>query len=382
MKKALLISCFAGWYEKRLEPIKDFLDKEYDVEIVVSDYNHMAKNEVRQRFKECKYIHVPKYNKNMSVARIWSHICFGKAAKKEIDRINPDLIYLIVPPNTTANYCLKYKKKNPQIKYYLDVIDMWPESLPLKSLKNSSVVKLWSNLRDGSVKIADHIFTECDLYRDRLKSVINDPERASTLYLFKAVSQDEISRVKSILERKKGGSPKCPMISLAYLGSINNIIDMDTIRSIVIGLKNNGYAVKIKIIGDGEKKDAFLEALKSADVEVKFYGEVYSQMKKIDLLAQCDYALNIMKSTVTVGLTIKSIDYFSMGLPIINNIKGDTWELVEKEKIGINYDGDIQKLLISIQIGTGRNGEPLQCYEKYFTRAAFEYQMKTIMKIL
>ena len=35
-------------------------------------------------------------------------------------------------------------------------------------------------------------------------------------------------------------------------------------------------------------------------------------------------------------MTIKSMDYFSMGVPIINNIKGDTWELVEKEKVGVN----------------------------------------------
>ena len=34
---------------------------------------------------------------------------------------------------------------------------------------------------------------------------------------------------------------------------------------------------------------------------------------------------------------MKSIDYFSAGLPIINNIGGDTSEIVKKYNCGINY---------------------------------------------
>ena len=45
-----------------------------------------------------------------------------------------------------------------------------------------------------------------------------------------------------------------------------------------------------------------------------------------------------MKQSVVVGLTMKSIDYFEGGLPIINNIHGDTWEIVLREKIGYNID--------------------------------------------
>lgn len=43
-----------------------------------------------------------------------------------------------------------------------------------------------------------------------------------------------------------------------------------------------------------------------------------------------------MKDTVCIGLTMKSIDYFQAGLPIINSIQADTAEIVNKYKIGIN----------------------------------------------
>ena len=47
-----------------------------------------------------------------------------------------------------------------------------------------------------------------------------------------------------------------------------------------------------------------------------------------------------MKSSVCIGLTMKSVDYFRHGLPIINSIPADTMELVSKHGIGIPYQKD------------------------------------------
>ena len=43
-----------------------------------------------------------------------------------------------------------------------------------------------------------------------------------------------------------------------------------------------------------------------------------------------------MKNSVCVGLTIKSIDYFQHGIPIINNIQADTFEIISKFRVGVN----------------------------------------------
>lgn len=37
-----------------------------------------------------------------------------------------------------------------------------------------------------------------------------------------------------------------------------------------------------------------------------------------------------MKTSVCVGLTMKSLDYYAGGLPIINTIAGDTYEYAKK----------------------------------------------------
>ena len=55
-----------------------------------------------------------------------------------------------------------------------------------------------------------------------------------------------------------------------------------------------------------------------------------------------------MKDTVFVGLTMKSLDYLSYGIPLINNIQGDSFEIVEKEKIGFNLTSDVVDKLTSM----------------------------------
>ena len=96
-------------------------------------------------------------------------------------------------------------------------------------------------------------------------------------------------------------------------------------------------------------------------------------MEKINILAPCDYALNIMKDNVSVGLTIKSIDYLSYGLPLINNIKGDTWKLINDEKIGLNIcDGLILSRIDREMV--------LNCYRRHFTLKAFVNSLEPVFR--
>ena len=182
MKKALLISCF-NWYKSRLEPIRELLiSHEYEVIVLIADFDHIEKRPVQRRYDECTYVPVPGYKSNLSVLRIKSHFSFGRSVKRYIRDIRPDLIYLQIPPNNVARYCSKYKKKNPGSKLILDIIDLWPESMPLVIIKGMPLANVWKGWRNDCIQVADHVFTECNLYQEKLKHVLK-PEQASTLYL-------------------------------------------------------------------------------------------------------------------------------------------------------------------------------------------------------
>ena len=84
-----------------------------------------------------------------------------------------------------------------------------------------------------------------------------------------------------------------------------------------------------------------------------------------------------MKDSVKVGLTIKSIDYFSYGIPIINNIKGDTWKIVEDKNVGINFNqqsflNDIRKYRKKGNMHVA----VLDVYDDLFSKKAFVRQVE------
>ena len=332
MKKALLISCF-NWYKSRLEPIRELLiSHEYEVIVLIADFDNIEKRPVQRRYDECTYVPVPGYKSNLSVLRIKSHFSFGRSVKRYIRDIRPDLIYLQIPPNNVARYCSKYKKKNPGSKLILDIIDLWPESMPLVIIKGMPLANVWKGWRNDCIQVADHVFTECNLYQEKLKHVLK-PEQASTLYLFKEQTKQEKELIQEII---KGRKTKEKIIKFAYLGSMNNILDINGICSAIRVFMKLGYEPELYAIGDGINKEKFQTAVESVGCRTFFYGFVFDEIEKIKILAPCDYAFNMMKDSLEVGLTIKSIDYLSYGLPLINNIKGDTWEMVEKEGIGVN----------------------------------------------
>lgn len=365
LKKAILISCF-DWYKKRLEPIRDFLvNQDYEVTVLTSDFNHIKKTEIEKRHPECTYIHVPSYRKNISLNRIKSHLFFGKCVKNKLDQINPDFIYLLLPPNNTAKYCSQYKKLHPDTKLIVDIIDLWPESMPIGFIKKTPFAWIWKKWRDDAVKNADYVFTECAFYQEKLSYVLN-PEKTSKLYLFKEQAEKEKKLVQEIIKDKKDDG----IIRFAYLGSMNNIIDIDGICNVLKVYFSSGKKCELHAIGDGVSREKFETSVREMGCETFFYGSIFDEIKKIKILTPCDYALNMMKDFVHVGLTIKSIDYLSYGLPLINNIKGDTWKMVEEKCLGIN-------VLDTFTTGnTFDHNRIVSVFDELFTRESFVNMLK------
>ena len=368
MKNALLISCF-DWYKTRLAPIRDYLnDLGYDVTILESDFDHIKKTPIENRFPECTYIHVPSYTSNISVSRIRSHLSFGKSVRQYIKNLEPDLIHIQVPPNNTARYCTEYKKKHTETRLILDIVDLWPESMPVGKIRNYLPGKIWKGWRNNCIATADHVFTECDLYRKELEEVL-DKDKSSSLYLFKEQTEEER---KKIIEIITTNNPKKNVVNFAFVGSMNNILDIEGVCSVMEKFKEAGNECIFHAIGDGEKREQFEQAVKAVGCIPYFHGAIFDEVKKIDILAPCDFAINMMKDSVSVGLTIKSIDYLSYGLPLINNIKGDTWQLIEETGIGINVGSEFQ---INKSIN---HGNVYQVFEERFSKESFVDQLKGV----
>jgi glycosyltransferase involved in cell wall biosynthesis len=126
-------------------------------------------------------------------------------------------------------------------------------------------------------------------------------------------------------------------LKLAYIGSINNIIDIDMIANIVKKLTQY-RSVRVSIIGDGEKKAELIDKIKIAGATVDDYGIIYDDNQKYQILSSNHYGLNVMKNSVFVGATMKSLEYLYFGLPMLNNIAGDTKKIIKQFHCGFNLD--------------------------------------------
>ena len=369
--KVVIVNCF-DTYEDRIDLLHDFFsNKFYDVTVIQSDFRHFKKIKRIESKQNFIFVESKPYYKNMSVARLSSHYRYAKKAFQTVEDLNPDLLYVMAPPNSLVKFAAKYKRKHKNVKLIFDIMDLWPETMPLGKVEILPPFNFWRLMRDRNVRFADYVITECDLYQEVLKNVLKGI-KTKTIYLAK--------REVNVVSNPKLSKDE---INLCYLGSINNIIDIPSIKRIVKSI-NEFKPVVLHIIGDGEKKETLIDEIKSTGAVVEYYGKIYDPQKKQDIFDKCHFGLNIMKETVCVGLTMKSIDYFQGGLPIINTIKADTAEFVDKYKIGINiFDGnmkneDIKIVTTEIQKIIIMRKNTCRLFSSLFSVKAFNEKLQSI----
>lgn len=371
--KVTIVNCF-DTYEHRVDLLHSyFKENGYEVSVIQSDFRHFQKVKRQDKKEDFIFINALPYYKNMSIDRMKSHYNFAKKAFKVVEEIQPDILYVLIPANSLAKFAGKYKEENKNVKLYFDLIDLWPETMPIGKVKSLPPFTFWKSLRDRYLNKADYVITECDLYQEVLKSKLKG-KKAKTIYLAR---ENKDININPKLDKD--------MINLCYLGSINNIIDIDTIKKVINEI-NLLKSVTLHIIGDGESRDEFINEVKSVGAEVEYHGKIYDSEKKQQIFDKCYFGLNIMKDTVCVGLTMKSIDYFEAGLPILNNIKGDTKNIVTKYSIGFNIEEiKIQQLAENITKCTKEEilkmkNNTRRTFEELFLIESFNEKIKDVIE--
>lgn len=334
-KVTLIGTCFDHRKkQKRNDILKgDKVTLKRDVMNYIAEGSASAADIVNKKRIRHIYLDAGGYKKNISPARLWYHHRFAdnvyKLLSKEIreqtaawTKTETGLIYMLLPGNSLARVGARLKKKL-NCSLIFDIIDLWPESLPVGGVEKTYPIRYWKNLRDNYLEAADHIVAECALYGDLLGL---NKENLSVMYWPKT-EEVRISDDKAYIPTET--------IRIAYLGSINNIIDIPLIIEILSEVNKRKHVI-LEVIGNGEQAETFTGALKNAGIEYHWHGAVFDEDKKQSILQGCEWGINIMKPGVKVGLTMKSVEYMANGLKLINNIPGDTWEMVEAEQTGVN----------------------------------------------
>lgn len=341
----------------RVQLLKNYYtSRGYEVKGMTSNFSHRKK--AVYNADADAVIPVREYHKNLSVDRILSHMEFAKKARQAMEDIQPDLIHCIVPCNSLVKEMAKYKKKHHNVKVAFDIIDLWPESMPIERYEWMLPFKIWKNRRDKYLSSGDYVFCECELFKQYVHcgNVLYWSIDKDCMPMNPDLDQDELQ--------------------FCYLGSINNIIDIPMISSFLRECSQQKKCV-LHIIGDGEKKEQFIQDVLCVGVNVIDHKQIFDFKRKQEIFDQCNYGFNVMKSSVVVGLTMKSLDYMCAGLPIINTIQGDTKEFCTEWDIGFNITEDNIKQVakqvcqegMDVQLQRRKNIQTL--YNTYFTKKRF-----------
>lgn len=378
MKTALIFDCYDD-YKIRIKFIKEAMERSgYTVHVFYSDFDHYSKEYVKDKRTGIEYLHALEYKKNLSYARIRSHLAFAKTCVKKVEEFKDvSLIYVMVPPNSMCREFAGYRRRHPEVKLMYDLCDMWPETLPIDNMIKglaAPVLRIWRNYRDRYIGEADCVLSECRMFTEHIKGQVEE-DRLHTVYL----CQEHHEQEAKVQEADR--------IGFLYCGSINNIVNIEMIANLLSEINKHKRAV-LHIIGDGERKEAMVRMVQAAGVEVVAHGTVYSEAEKQKIYDKCQYGLNLMRSEVFVGLTMKSLDYMSHDLPLINNIQGDTWELVENRKIGINIENGKEKKAAGRLLAMGSEEYQEHCmntenvFNTVFNQNIISHQLDRILEEL
>ncbi len=334
MKKAVIVTPFDNYsYNVRIKYVEQCLySMGYNVVVLSADFDHRKKCHYSAKRDNLELLHVPEYASNLSFHRIYSHYCFARAVFERLREIRPVLIYGSTPPNFLVKYLAKYKKRFPNTKLIYEIGDLWPETLPLSGkIKTvaSPFLYVWRVLRDKYINYGDGVICECNLFKEIIGKHVN-LHNVQTIYLCKENKLDVFSP-----------NPEKETLNFVYVGSINNIIDTDLIVKVLKSIKQY-KSVHFDIIGDGENAADLEKGCQEAGIDYYNHGLVYDEQRKKVILSKCQFAFNIMKTSVMVGATMKSLEYFHSGLILINNIPADTEDIISKYACGYNvHNNDV-----------------------------------------
>ena len=341
--KILMVNASSN-IEKRVDILYDFLRVQgHEVTVFASDYLHAEKTKRSSTERGYRLIETLPYRRNISLQRLYSHWRFSRDVLREIREMSADLLYLVVPQNSNAAIAGAYRKAHPEAKIIIDIVDMWPESLPVGGTDRFPF-SLWAAVRDRHLHDADLVLLECDYYRERLGRRLEGVKNMTLPWLRRHTEWTSRYRDEENVGAAKTAIPVRRTLRLCYLGAVNNIIDLDAVEKLLMCLRDAGCAVTLELVAVGERKAEFIRRSQTAGAEVMDHGPIYDAVRLQEIMDSCDYGLNLMKSTVCVGLSMKLVDYLAAGLPVINNLPGDSRELMETVHCGLQWPADAETL--------------------------------------
>ena len=333
---------FDGKIDGRFLYLADMLSAQVkSVELIPSDFSHETK-----RFKQkpvngykCNltYCHEPGYIKHAGLKRLYSHFVWGQNVFKYIKTLEkPDIIYCAVPSLTAPFLLGQYCRKN-NIKFVVDVQDLWPEAT-FMLIKNPIFRKLSLPMKwyvDYAYSKADKVVAVSQTYVNRVLQVNKNEGSGLSVYLGNDGAIFDQAKLKYAISRNDQEFWICYIGTHSYSYDLKLVIDAIAILN---QEKNVTKKIRFVTVGDGPLRMEFKNYADQKKVLTSFMGrKPYEEM--VGIMCSCDLVVNPIVKGSAASIINKVGDYALSGLAVINTQENKEYrELIEHYGCGINCD--------------------------------------------
>ena len=318
-----------------------FANRGHDVLVITSDFSHSSKSSKKEKpqyetFKTV-YLHEPGYKSNVSIKRLWSHYVWGRNVEKYIQNmsVKPDVIYASLPTYTAGRLLGKWCNKN-NVKYFVDVQDLWPEAFKV-AIKNSFLQQAFLPMEwiaNVAYQTADYVIGVSDTYRDRALKVNNKCKEGLTVYLGNNGEIFDNAREKYRICKPDDE------FWIAYIGTMGYSYDINIVIEAIKLLNTSSLSKKIKFVamGNGPLLNEYRKHAEKSNIYFEFTGALPYEIM-VGKLCSCDAVINCLRPGAAQSITNKVGDYALSGLPVINTQENPEYrKLVEATQCGINCE--------------------------------------------
>lgn len=201
---------------------------------------------------QIQFLYGCRYQKNISLLRIKNHIQIAKQFKRVSRKLQePDLIYCSFPPIYLAKKALSYANQK-NIKFVLDVRDLWPEvferAVPKKMYWVTNPIfrylhRLVNQLYRNSYAV-NAVSNECVNYV--IEKSGRKKKKYDSGYFIGFPNRYQLSAEESLIARAE-------KVQIIFVGTLSNQINYDLICKIAMKLKNIDFIIG----GDGPLSEDF-----------------------------------------------------------------------------------------------------------------------------
>ena len=305
------------------------------VDVVTTDFDHMTKRHCKD-LQEPPFTHIYRlktlpYRSNISVLRLLSHLLFSiRAAAFVLKRRSQyEVVYVTLPFNFLAWFVLWISPARCKI---IDVVDIWPDVLPFPRRFVRllwPIFAIWRKFFDKAVAKANVLLAVSDSFIEEASKFAGPSCRRRRFYIGDVKLQDAVE--------------KDAKLTVAYIGNIGHLYDFETLLDAMERAKQG--TVQLLIVGEGDRREWLLGELRRRGLQHEYFGIIYDPPTLANILSRAHVGFNGYLNT-SAAFSYKANTYFAAGLPILNSMGGDLYNIVAQYGLGLNYVGGDRVSLI------------------------------------